>query len=55
MITLDLSHVFKTDPNSTKIPRLVFNWVIEREKQFSDFEFQISFWGYKSEEEKNSA
>ncbi|MFA5886904.1 MAG: hypothetical protein WC863_04020 [Patescibacteria group bacterium] len=52
MITLDLSHLFKTDPNSTKIPRLVFNWVIEREKQFPGIEFQISFWGYKSENEK---
>lgn len=52
MITLDLSHLFKTDPNSTKIPRLVFDWVTEREKQFSDIEFQISYWSYKSEGEK---
>ena len=52
MITLDLSHLFKTDPSSTKIPRLVFDWVTEREKQFSDIEFQISYWDYKSEDEK---
>jgi len=52
MITLNLVNLFKTDPSSTKIPRLVFDWVTEREKQFSDIEFQISFWDYKSEEEK---
>ena len=52
MITLNLSHLFKTNPNSTKVPKIVFDWVTEREEKFTDIEFQISFWNYKSEEER---
>ena len=49
MITLDLAHLFNTDPKSTKVPKIVFDWVMEREAEYSkDIEFKITFWRYKS-------
>lgn len=54
MIILDLHHLFKTDSGYSKVPKVVFDWVTEKEKQFSDIEFQISFSGYPSEEEKKN-
>ncbi|MFZ2153694.1 MAG: hypothetical protein WAV16_00510 [Candidatus Moraniibacteriota bacterium] len=52
MITLNLAHLFKTNPDSIKVPKIVFDWVTEKEKQFTDIEFQISFFNYKSEESR---
>ncbi len=52
MITLDLDHLFRTDPHSTKVPKIVFDWVSEREKEFP-LEYKISFSLYKSPEEKD--
>lgn len=51
MITLDLFHLFKIDPQSNKIPRKVRDWVLEREEKFP-IQYQISFWPYRSEKEK---
>ncbi len=51
MITLDLQHLFKTDPNSTKVPKKVADWVIAKEKEFP-VNYQVMFWPYRSEEAK---
>jgi hypothetical protein len=52
MITLDLGQYFKTDPHYSKIPRIVFDWVTEREKLFPQIEYQIRFSLHKSEQER---
>lgn len=53
MITLDLQHLFNTDPHSTKVPKKVFDWVIAKEKEFP-VQYQIMFTEYKSEDEKRA-
>lgn len=52
MITLDLVHLFKTDPSSTLVPRKVMEWVLAREKEFP-VNYQIIFSPYKNDEVKN--
>ncbi len=54
MITIDFNQLFKTDPNFSKVPRIVFDWVTEREKEFPGIEYQIRFSDRRSEEEKKS-
>lgn len=51
MITLNLQHLFNTDPNSTKVPRKVADWVIAKQKEFP-IQYEISFWPYKNDQEK---
>ncbi len=53
MITLDLDHLFKTDPHSNKIPKKVFDWVTEKEKQFP-VQYQISFYQYSDDIQKQN-
>ena len=52
MITLDFQQLFKTDPNFSKVPKKVFDWVITREKEFP-VNYQINFREYKNENEKD--
>lgn len=48
MITIGLNQTIN------KIPRSLFNWLKEREDNFSEIEFQIYFSAYKSEDDKEA-
>lgn len=51
MITLDLHHLFKTDPNNNFIPKVVYDWVTEKNAKYP-IEYKISFDPYKVDEHK---
>ncbi len=54
MITLDFNQLFKTDLNFSKVPRIVFDWVLSKEKEYPNLEYQIRFSERnQAEEEKN--
>lgn len=53
MITLNLQHLFNTDPHSIKVPKKVFDWVITKEKEFP-VQYQIMFSEYRNEDEKRA-
>lgn len=48
MITIGLNQVIN------QIPKSLFNWIKERENNFSEIEFQIYFSAYKSEDDKKA-
>lgn len=52
MITLDFQQLFKTDPNFSKVPKKVFDWVTKKEKEFPKIEYQIRFSERNFEREK---
>lgn len=52
MITLDFEQLFKTDPNFSKVPKKVFDWVTKKEKEFPKIEYQIRFSERNLEREK---
>lgn len=54
MITLDLAHLFNTNPSSQMVPKKVFEWVTKKEKEFP-VNYQITFLPYKSDDEKQKS
>ncbi|MEI7765746.1 MAG: hypothetical protein WCI93_04165 [bacterium] len=52
MITIDFEQLFTTDPTLSKVPKKVFDWVIAREKEFPEIEYQIRFSERNLEKEK---
>ncbi len=53
MITLNLHHLFNTDPNSKKVPKKVAEWVTAKEREFP-VQYEISFWPYKTDQAKEA-
>jgi hypothetical protein len=51
MITTDYFQLFKSDPNNSKAPKIVCDWVTRQEKLYPQIEFQIRFSERKSDEE----